>query len=542
MENSVLNYGIFCNTRENSKIRSFFGNFQYTAEFSQKTCYTSRYITELKGVWEKMYRVLIVDDEMPALRFISSIIEQFSNGFHVAGTASSGELALEFLQKNTVDVLLTDISMHGMNGIELAQQARQMQPGIHIVIISGYGEFEYAQGAIQAGVDNYLLKPVSISKLSAVLQAIQKKMEDETIGRSSSVLPALACGQPYNKDVAQQLYGKKKYRFAYIRWGNLNMVLPKFLSATSMAQTQGEQFQVLRGRDGDECILLAEDQGLDDFLSQLSVYVTKPGNLATWTAVYTPLTRSFDTLPGFIELAINMIYQKTVIGKHQILQLSGGSNPERVKIPPADLKQLGYFVTSGKNRMVKNYFLTLASTWERTQMPQRQVWHMGRQIIHQVGAVRPQVFNQLDEILQEFNTLIQGAGSYTDMMTSLYAILFAEEGARDRKMSTQELYDSAVAYIRENYAQPLSMQSVCDEIGISQTYLSRLFRKYSDTTFNAFLTQCRMETAKKLLREKPDLLLYDVAACVGYEDSSYFTKVFRQYTGKTPSQWANEGK
>ena len=65
-----------------------------------------------------MYRVLVVDDEMPALRFISSIIEQFSNGFHVTGTASSGELALEFLQKNTVDLLLTDISMHGMNGIE----------------------------------------------------------------------------------------------------------------------------------------------------------------------------------------------------------------------------------------------------------------------------------------------------------------------------------------------------------------------------------------------------------------------------------------
>lgn len=106
-------------------------------------------------------------------------------------------------------------------------------------------------------------------------------------------------------------------------------------------------------------------------------------------------------------------------------------------------------------------------------------------------------------------------------------------------MSPQELYDSAVAYIQENYAQPLSMQSVCDEIGISQTYLSRLFRKYSDMTFNTFLTQCRMEAAKKLLQEKPDLLLYDVAACVGYEDSSYFTKVFRQYTGKTPSQWAN---
>ena len=94
-------------------------------------------------------------------------------------------------------------------------------------------------------------------------------------------------------------------------------------------------------------------------------------------------------------------------------------------------------------------------------------------------------------------------------------------------------------YIVEHYAHPLSMQSVCDEIGISQTYLSRLFRKYSDTTFNAYLTRCRMEAAKQLLRDKPDLLLRDVAACVGYEDSSYFTKVFHQYTGLTPSQYAS---
>ena len=85
------------------------------------------------------------------------------------------------------------------------------------------------------------------------------------------------------------------------------------------------------------------------------------------------------------------------------------------------------------------------------------------------------------------------------------------------------------------------MQSVCEEVGISQTYLSRLFRKYSDTTFNAFLTRCRMEAAIKLLQEKPNLLLRDVAICVGYEDSRYFTKVFHQYTGKPPSQFTGKG-
>ena len=106
--------------------------------------------------------------------------------------------------------------------------------------------------------------------------------------------------------------------------------------------------------------------------------------------------------------------------------------------------------------------------------------------------------------------------------------------------SSVSISPSSSEYINENYAQPLSMQSVCDEIGISQTCLSRLFRKYSDTTFNAYLTRCRMEAAMNLLRDKPDLLLRDVAACVGYDDSSYFTKVFHQYTGKTPSQFTSD--
>ena len=84
-----------------------------------------------------MYRVLIVDDEMPALRFVRSIIEQFAKGFQVTCTATSGEQGLEYLQQHNVELLITDISMHGMNGIELARAARALQPNIHIVIISG---------------------------------------------------------------------------------------------------------------------------------------------------------------------------------------------------------------------------------------------------------------------------------------------------------------------------------------------------------------------------------------------------------------------
>ncbi len=487
-----------------------------------------------------MYRVLLVDDELPALRFIQNIVEKFALNFQIAGTCTSGEQAVDFLQTNAVDLLITDISMHGITGIDLARQARALIPGIHILIISGYGEFEYAQGAIQVGVDDYILKPVSISKMTAILQEIRGKLDAERMEQAAALLPALACGQAYAKVELSRLYERRSFRFALVRWGNLDMTLPKALSYTSLVLPTHDRFQVLRGRDDDERILVCPDDSPETFLTDLSVYTTQPGNLSTWTAIYTPSARPIDQLQNFIALALQMLYRKAVIGKHQILQLSGGDvSDERIKLPTADLSQLSYFVSVGKTRMVKDYFISLAIEWERAQMPQRQVWHMMRQLIHQIASIRQPVANRLDDILLESNELIRCANSYSDLMSSAYSLLFEGGSMRDKKMSTKELYDCAVQYVEENFAQPLSMQSVCDEIGISQTYLSRLFRKYSNTTFNAYLTRCRMEAAKMLLRQKPDLLLRDVAACVGYEDSSYFTKVFHQYTGQTPSLYAS---
>ncbi|MBR6965896.1 MAG: response regulator [Clostridia bacterium] len=487
-----------------------------------------------------MYRVLIVDDELPAQRFVRSIIEQFASRFQVTGTAASGEQGLQFLQQNTVDLLITDISMHGMNGIELAKMARAIQPNIHIVIISGFGEFEYAQGAIQAGVDEYLLKPVSISKMTAILQSLEKKMKSDTTDLTAVLLPAIACRHPYSKDDAAQLYHRKSFRFVLVRWGNLDMALPHTLGATTLAPQGEEPFRILRGRDAEEQILIAPEGPMEEFLSSLSVYMTCRGNLSTWTAVYTPSVREIEFLPDFIGWALNMLYYRTVIGRHKILQFTGGTSAEnRIFLPAADLKQFSYFITAGKFRMIRDYFLSQAVSWEKEQTPQRQVWHMARQIIREAASASQVIGARFEEILADFNNVIRTAPSYSAMMTGLYSLLFDQDSIRNRKLSAQELYDYAVQYIRENYAQPLSMQSVCDEIGISQTYLSRLFRKYSDTTFNTLLTKCRMEAAMKLLQEKPDLLLRDVAACVGYDDSSYFTKVFHQYTGKTPSQFVS---
>lgn len=488
-----------------------------------------------------MYHALIVDDELPALRFVRSIIEQFASGFEVIGTATCGEQGLELLGQQKVDLIITDISMHGISGLDLAQEARRIQPGIHIIILSGYSEFEYAKSAIQVGVDEYLLKPVSITKMTALLQTVRLQLDNEQAEMNASLLPAIACGLPYSHEAAANLYGSKSFRLAYVRWGNLDMTLPRFLSATSVVLPGIEPFIALRGRDEDERIVIVEDHGTDAFLADLSVYMTGRGSMATWTAVFTPDAWSIDSLSQFIERAMQIIYERTVIGTHQLLRFTGGvASSQKARLPTAEIKQLSYFISSGKLRMVKDYFLALSSKWEKQQTPQREVWHTARHLIHQIALAHPPTADRLEDILLELNDSIRCASCYGEMMGSLYTTLFESSNPRSRKLSPQELYDYAVEFISENYAQPLNTQSICDEIGISQTYLSRLFRKYSDTTINAFLTRCRMEAAIKLLRERPNLLLRDVAACVGYEDSSYFTKVFHQYTGKTPSQFAAE--
>lgn len=487
------------------------------------------------------YLTIVVDDELPSLRYLQNIVEKYAPSFQVVQAFSNAETALEYLKTHPVDLLITDISMNGMNGIELANQVRALIANICIVIVSGYSEFEYAQGAIQAAVDAYILKPVSISQMRDVLEKLKNKLDAVYHHKLSALLPAVACDWPYDKKELLALFRQTNFYFALARMGNLNHALSRTLTSTSLTPSQGEKLLLLRGRDEDEAILIYPDEGLEGFMAAISIYMSQLPQLSCWTVVYQAQPFPLTTLHDFITRAIAQLQRQAVIGckKMYALQLSPKvSSPQR--FPSAKVKQLLYFATSGKTQNLKDYFMLIASEWERTQLPQQQAHTYVLQITSQLAAVMPALSDRLDAVYQEIDDLFLCASSYGELLASIYSVLFTENSFKNKKMSTRELYDYAVQYIDENYAHPLSMQSVCEKIGISQTYLSRLFRKYSDTTFNAYLTRRRIEAALKLLQEHPDFLLRDIAACVGYEDASYFSKVFHQYTGFSPSQYTNK--
>ena len=487
-----------------------------------------------------MYKVLLVDDEAPALRFLQTIVTKYAPDYEIAASFHNAEEALTYLKSHPVDLLITDISMPGMDGITLTREARALKPSLRMVIVSGYADFEYAQGAIQAAVDDYILKPITIPHLTATLDKIKAKLDQARTAQEPKILSALLTGKACAPEILQQFYGDSKYHFAYVRWGNLFHFNDDPLTVALPLDEQGYPFHVLRGRNEDEQILYARaDTSGNDFQTSVKAYVAQARNVPTWTLIFSRSPAAFSAFADFVHQAEKLHRSTVVIGRHQYMSLAPvARDTEKPHIPSATLKKLECFCQNGNKRHIKDLLFMLAAEWEKRQVPQLHAYHMVQQLLHAVFPFKPNLARNQDALQRDVRELFGYAVHYGDLMVGIYTLLFDEALATDKRLSPEELYRCALTFIQEKYGEAISVTHVCNEIGISQTYLSRLFRKYGDTSFNAYLTQCRIESAMKLIREHPDMRLRDVAACVGYEDSSYFSKVFHQTTGKTPSQWA----
>ena len=487
-----------------------------------------------------MYKVLLVDDEAPALRVLQAIITKYAPDYQIAASCTNAQDALVCLKAQRIDLLMTDISMPGTDGITLAREARALHPALRIVIISGYADFEYAQGAIQAAVDDYILKPVTIPLITATLDKIKARLDQARAAQEPKLLAALLSGKSCAPEVLQQFYGDGKYHFAYVRWGNLHHFNEDPLSSAVPVNMQGSPFHVLRGRNEDEQILYARaDTPASDFQTAVKAYAAQARTVPTWMLIFSRNPSDFANLADFVHKAEKLHRSSVVIGRHQYTYLTPiPRDEEKPHLPTATLKKLECFCQNGNKRHIKDLLFILATDWEKRQVPQLHAYHMVQQLLHAVMPFKPNLARNQDALHREVRELFSCAAHYGDLMVGIYTLLFDEALATDKRMTPEELYNCAISFIQEKYGEAISVNHVCSEIGISQTYLSRLFRKYGGTSFNAYLSQCRIEGAMRLIQDHPDMRLRDVAACVGYEDSSYFSKVFHHATGKTPSQWA----
>lgn len=499
-----------------------------------------------------MFRIVLIEDEPSAMRHLRTIIKLYCSGFEVVDTAENGADGLEKIRALKPDVVISDIKMPVMDGIKLASHVKEELPFIYSVIISGYQDFEYAKGAIQSGVTDYLLKPVTPSQLKELLESIGKKLEAEYYTKRIGILNQILNGMPVEQWQIERYLQFSNFSAAILRENGLpSRFGSKHTAAAHDPAVEveripdiktGQNLWILPGRDKLEMVFLHTAEIPDGIhLAELVARVAGKLTGGYHTTIYsTGLFRLQDCRETILNL-YRVLDNKIVIGLSQTINDHSENRytPENRALRDGTLEnRLKFLISNALYEELKQEFIKLFAIWEKEKYPQIWVENALRQIMQyikkQLAGMEEQNYN-IEFLLDE---VMYYATSFGELMSSIWELVEKIIRCVDikyLKVDNQAFFNSIEKYLDQNLCEPLTLQSVCAIFGISQTYLSRLFRKYKNMSFNEYLTAIRIEKAKHLITENPEMPLKDVAKIVGYNDQFYFSRVFRSLTGIPPS-------
>lgn len=489
-----------------------------------------------------MFSVIVVDDEPTAVDYICTIIETKCPKFQVVATAKNAKEGMEKVHRHKPDLIITDIKMPIMNGIDFVTEIKKELPLIYSIIVSGYQDFEYAKGAIQSGALDYILKPINPSMLKNTLDQITEKLNITLSQKRNELIRSISRGgSPAEADI-KRCFPSDRYYAAIIRKNGL----PRRFSNKSNIEifSSEEEIIYLYGRDEMESLYIFPKEILyPKKFPELMNRILEKGPFQDGYITTVMVTRSFDAKELFqiVKLLYKTLDSRIVIGFTQRIYIEKGNFAEQQKFRDGNtvLRQVEYVIKEQRWDLLKKEFMKLMIKWEEEKCPQLWIERYVRQIFYYIQMRYP------SSLIDDYEFMLEDAFFYAVSMEELTDSLLDifHKGMQDETISlvkadTKEFMETIKAYLNRHMAESVTLQSVCKEYGISQTYLSKLFRKYEDMSFNNYLTVIRIEYAKKLMRESKEFYIKDIAAMVGYNDQFYFSRVFCSITGTPPSVYA----
>lgn len=486
-----------------------------------------------------MFRVLAVDDEPSALAFLCQIVEKRCPGFEIVGRASNGRECLDMLDDTRPDVVLSDIKMPVMDGIALAKAMHEAHPEIILLMISGYQEFDYARSALKYGVYDYLLKPLVPSQMAEIFARLREELEQRRLERRNRVLRRLYAQETVDARELERCFPERLYSCALIRRNGL----PKrFAQGTppEAYEAEGDSISMF-GRDEMERVYLCPSEADIAGFSEDIVRRQEKGR-DYCTAVFTSAPFPIEMLPNVLRRLYRALEEATILGVTQVLSIDWTDivSKGRAGEDGEDFRTLEHYLKTGDAARTRREFERLMRQWEATRIPQLVLERRLRYVLFLCSRMDSAKHlkdvgeHLLDDAFYHIVTM-------EEMRDYIEELIFPEAipgGTDAPRMDSPEQFERIRGYVLANLAEPLSLDSLGRRFGISQSYISKMFRKYQDRSFNAFLTETRMERACAILRAQPETLVKDVALMVGYADPFYFSRCFRAYTGMSPRDYA----
>lgn len=502
-------------------------------------------------------KVILVDDEPSAIRALQFILDKYFPNFEVADCAKNGLEALEKIKKIQPDILITDIRMPLLNGIDLVEAVQKECPSTHSVIMSGYQDFEYAKSAIRLGVADYLLKPLDLEQLKRVLEKLRLKKIEEIYEMQISIISNYiqnANPKHLNPRDIERYLPYESFMAALVR---INGIPSRFSTVDSpvwieiyrgkdkfVDPVRHQGIWAIEGRDFLEFFVLKAQKIKTPSINEIIQSVLSCCTYKYYTAVIVDESFRLAECYDISRMLYQTLDNNVVLGLNQTIYFSK-NQPSIVSysssLTSSFIKRVVFLVLNGMYEDLKVEIKKIFQDWKRDKRPLLWIENDTRQLIDII--LRRICYTKTEDqpdVVFLLDKAFAGSTTFDELFTHIWSIIDKITSCHrdiDFKMDTKDFFKQIEMYVQQNLGEPLSLDSVCAHIGISQAYLSKLFRKYTNMSFNKYVTMHRIEEAKKLMRTIPNITVQDVASAVGYEIPSYFSKVFREIVGMTPSEY-----
>ncbi len=508
-------------------------------------------------------KVFLVDDEIVIREAIRTSFPWSETIYELVGEAPDGEMALPMIRDANPDILLTDIRMPFMDGIQLCQEIRRTMPWVSVVILSGYDDFTYARQAISMGVKEYLLKPVSAKELLAVLDRVSAAINEERAARQS--IRRIEQGNQYVVEKLLSTVFMQEMNFEdsqkmvrQMRSMGINLSAPWYCALDiafagdqaggrhtlrALAESSVGSVQICASGHGALGLVLGDSENdleerVYSFARSAVAELERIGATEIIASIGDSVSE-LQALPRSVQTAKHVYHvlrarpgipQPRIIGAREL-----GDNPSA--LPDLNIRplqeRLQYTAVQQLPQVLAEYADSMMAANIPSPVVMEYLW-----IEAQMTAAR--MVRQLGGDPQEVLDMhgIEGVDETDRVCLLLQKALLFRNGRSVRQGNPAVA--RARVYLSENYSNPILMlQDVAKVAGMSSSRFSTVFAQETGYTFTEYLSALRIGKAKELL-QATSMKSSEIALLAGYNDPHYFSYIFKKSTGLTPSEYRRQ--
>lgn len=503
-----------------------------------------------------MYQMMIIDDETIVREGLRHLINWEDYQFEICAEGTDGFDGLEKVLMHKPDLVLVDVKMPGINGLELIRQAKEKGYCGTFIILTGYSDFEFAKTAISLGVRDYLLKPIDEDELASNLEKIYREL-DEKRDLSQHIAD--------NEQTAKQemlrrliLYNEEKEELLQqLKSFGLNFNFPSFCVAILCNQGKTEDgvinypseeklLLMIKGIENveyvsmeDKWVLICKGFPYEKFLHKLLLnnqkvetifkekyFIALGHDVAHWEDIH----YSYECARLLSEY--QFAYHNDTSVTIRAFEESKGMVIDHV------YESIGSQIEIGDMEALTSSFHKIEEYCKRKLLKESEVKMLLIHKLFLLKVVLEEHYEQKKEEFPSYNDLsisIKNASNLKQLIA--LSVQYCKELSEAVAISGAENVIMRVhAYVEKNYYKDLKLEGIAKMFNYNSAYLGKLFKKETGENFNNFLDHIRIEHAKKMLTET-DLKVYQVSERIGYSNIDYFHSKFKRYVGVSPKEF-----